>query len=66
LHDTSIPLIESPLGIAEPDPKQHQEISPQNIDWVIIPLLAFDEKGNRVGYGKGYYDRFYLCADRMF
>lgn len=27
-------------------------------DMVIIPLLAFDEKGYRVGYGKGFYDRF--------
>ncbi len=25
---------------------------------VIVPLLAYDKKGNRVGYGKGYYDRF--------
>lgn len=31
---------------------------PEEIDMVIVPLLAFDEKGNRVGYGKGYYDRF--------
>jgi 5-formyltetrahydrofolate cyclo-ligase len=28
------------------------------IDLVFVPLLAFDKKGNRVGYGKGYYDRF--------
>ena len=28
------------------------------IDMVIVPLLCFDKKGNRVGYGKGYYDRF--------
>ncbi|MES2417668.1 MAG: 5-formyltetrahydrofolate cyclo-ligase [Bacteroidota bacterium] len=27
-------------------------------DWVIIPLLAFDKQGYRVGYGKGFYDRF--------
>ena len=27
-------------------------------DMVIVPLLAFDEKGYRVGYGKGFYDRF--------
>ncbi len=30
------------------------------IDVVFIPLLSFDYKGNRVGYGKGYYDRFLL------
>ena len=34
------------------------EVSPEDIDMVIVPLLAFDTKGFRVGYGKGYYDRF--------
>ena len=34
------------------------EVSTEDIDLVIVPLLAFDEKGYRVGYGKGYYDRF--------
>jgi 5-formyltetrahydrofolate cyclo-ligase len=29
-----------------------------NIDLVLIPLLAFDQQGYRVGYGKGFYDRF--------
>lgn len=33
-------------------------ISPEEIDLVIVPLLGFDVRGNRVGYGKGYYDRF--------
>jgi 5-formyltetrahydrofolate cyclo-ligase len=32
----------------------------EKIDMVLVPLLAFDVKGNRVGYGKGYYDRFLL------
>lgn len=30
----------------------------QKIDMVIVPLLAFDKSGHRVGYGKGFYDRF--------
>lgn len=30
----------------------------ENIDAVIVPLLAFDRQGHRAGYGKGYYDRF--------
>lgn len=35
------------------------EIFTGTIDLVIVPLLAFDEVGNRVGYGKGFYDRFF-------
>jgi len=43
-------------GIPEP---RHGEPTPtQLIDLVLIPLLLFDLKGHRVGYGKGYYDRF--------
>lgn len=30
---------------------------------VLLPLLAFDKKGNRVGYGKGYYDKFLAHSD---
>lgn len=41
-----------------PEPQGGIQISEDNIDVVFIPLLAFDEKGNRIGYGKGFYDRF--------
>jgi 5-formyltetrahydrofolate cyclo-ligase len=41
-----------------PEPVDGIEISNNKIDVVFIPLLAFDKKGNRVGYGKGFYDRF--------
>jgi 5-formyltetrahydrofolate cyclo-ligase len=41
-----------------PEPNEGIEISPKKIDVVFVPLLAFDTKGHRVGYGKGYYDRF--------
>ena len=41
-----------------PEPKEGNEMSPELIDLVIVPLLYFDKTGNRVGYGKGYYDRF--------
>ena len=40
------------------EPVDGLEILPAEIDLIIVPLLAFDIKGNRVGYGKGYYDRF--------
>ncbi|RYZ27704.1 MAG: 5-formyltetrahydrofolate cyclo-ligase, partial [Chitinophagaceae bacterium] len=35
-----------------------QQIDPKEIDLVVVPLLTFDKKGYRVGYGKGFYDRF--------
>ncbi len=41
-----------------PEPIYGRLIAPEKIDAVILPLLAFDKNGNRVGYGKGFYDRF--------
>ncbi|OAD90404.1 5-formyltetrahydrofolate cyclo-ligase [Aequorivita soesokkakensis] len=41
-----------------PEPVSGLEISPEMIDVIFVPLLAFDQKGHRVGYGKGFYDRF--------
>ena len=43
------------LGI--PEPVSNVIVPPQALDLVIVPLLCFDRKGYRVGYGKGYYDR---------
>ena len=44
------------LGITEP--KTGAVVLPEQIDMVLVPLLVFDLSGYRVGYGKGYYDRF--------
>lgn len=41
-----------------PEPIDGITILPQQIDVVFVPLLAFDTKGSRIGYGKGFYDRF--------
>ncbi|WP_224488485.1 5-formyltetrahydrofolate cyclo-ligase [Robertkochia flava] len=41
-----------------PEPVSGIEIAPTELDVVFVPLLAFDRSGNRVGYGKGFYDRF--------
>ncbi len=40
-----------------PEPTDGIEVPDNKIDVVFIPLLAFDKKGNRVGYGKGFYDK---------
>lgn len=41
-----------------PEPVTGLEVPVSKIDVVFVPLLAFDVKGNRVGYGKGFYDKF--------
>ena len=43
-------------GIKEP--RETLSIHAEQIDLVLIPLLSFDQTGHRVGYGKGFYDRF--------
>jgi 5-formyltetrahydrofolate cyclo-ligase len=49
-------IVVSAYGI--PEPVDGLEVPPTKIDVVFVPLLAFDAKGHRVGYGKGFYDRF--------
>lgn len=41
-----------------PEPVDGIEVPVSKIEVVFVPLLAFDNKGNRVGYGKGFYDAF--------
>jgi 5-formyltetrahydrofolate cyclo-ligase len=41
-----------------PEPYTGLEVPVSKIEVVFVPLLAFDKKGNRVGYGKGFYDTF--------
>ena len=41
-----------------PEPQDGIEVSPAQIEVVFVPLLAFDIRGHRIGYGKGFYDRF--------
>jgi 5-formyltetrahydrofolate cyclo-ligase len=41
-----------------PEPVDGLEVPATKIDVVFVPLLTFDKKGHRVGYGKGFYDKF--------
>jgi 5-formyltetrahydrofolate cyclo-ligase len=45
-------------GYGIPEPIAGNMVDVKEIDMVLIPLLAFDKQGYRVGYGKGFYDRF--------
>jgi 5-formyltetrahydrofolate cyclo-ligase len=51
-------LVESRWHI--PEPIGAPTVAPTTFDAVLLPLLAFDKLGHRVGYGKGFYDRFLL------
>jgi len=44
-------------GIAEPI--SNEKLEPHSIDAVIVPLIGFDLKGHRIGYGKGFYDKYF-------
>lgn len=54
-------LVEGVWGIREPS-KDNPPVRPEEIDLVIAPCLTCDRKGNRLGHGAGYYDR-YLSPD---
>jgi 5-formyltetrahydrofolate cyclo-ligase len=54
--DAHARLRQGPYGVKEPAVKKC--ISADKLDLVIVPGVAFDPRGNRLGRGKGYYDRF--------
>lgn len=47
-----------------PEPINGLPVQNSLIDIVFVPLLAFDNKGNRVGYGKGFYDNFLIDCNK--
>lgn len=46
-------------NIPEPREDRLRPVEVSEIDFVLVPGVAFDERGNRLGYGGGYYDRFF-------
>jgi 5-formyltetrahydrofolate cyclo-ligase len=50
-------LVPGTWGIREPDPARCPEVAPAAVDFVLVPGVAFDARGGRLGYGGGYYDR---------
>ena len=56
VEDPESDLVPGSMGI--PEPGRHlAAIAPEEIDWVLVPGLAFDDRGFRLGRGAGYYDR---------
>lgn len=61
INSLSDDLSESPLGIREP--AEGVPIPLANIDLVVVPGIGFDLQGNRLGRGRGFYDRFLAHRD---
>lgn len=57
IYNEDTVLKKNKFGIEEPE--GGDKLDPLLIDLVLTPLLAFDNKGYRVGFGKGFYDRFF-------
>ena len=59
-------FVSGSFGIKEPDMNNSKEISPGDIDLVIAPCTAFDEKCRRIGMGAGYYDRYLPKCEKAY
>jgi 5-formyltetrahydrofolate cyclo-ligase len=57
VDDLNHDLKSGPRGILEPDADRCKVVPIERIDIAIIPAVALDEKGGRIGSGDGYYDR---------
>lgn len=55
--DLTRDLVPGVWGILEPDPERCDAVDPNLIEWCLVPGVAFDRAGGRLGYGAGFYDR---------
>lgn len=58
VRDPDLDLVPGYRGLLEPAPDRAPSVDPAALDAVVVPGLAFDRRGARLGYGAGFYDRF--------
>lgn len=64
VKNPDIELAPSSYGILEPKPEYIRKVDAKSLDLVLVPGIAFDQKGYRIGYGGGYYDYFFSNAGK--
>lgn len=61
-HELGAPLYDNRFRI--PEPLHGDPVAPWQLNWVLFPLVGFDEQGGRLGMGGGFYDRTFSQAGR--
>ncbi|ABG04285.1 5-formyltetrahydrofolate cyclo-ligase [Rubrobacter xylanophilus DSM 9941] len=65
VEDPERELVPGVWGIPEPNPERARRVGLEEVEFVLVPGVAFDRRGGRLGHGAGYYDRLLGGARRL-
>lgn len=58
IYNINTDMVYGPYGILQPSMQKLEVVNPKILDLIVVPGIAFDIEHNRLGFGKGYYDKF--------